>query len=291
MNLEKSLVATDLNPQSMEAGRWFHDLVADSEIILLHVISTSPPPSFLRGVLPDSEPALSDARGEAEERLRTLAASMGAPAARCEVRVGRPAEEIARVAEDEGAGLIVVGAHGQQYTAWNPLGSVAEQVIRCSGVPALVAHSTPEEVERILVSVDDTGMTDGVLNWAGFLAQQCAARLVALHVLDQGVYGAARGARSAPAFDELQDASESAARDWLAGRVEAAGLDTDTEIHIVFGDPKYEIVGAIRDYDADLVVVGCRGISEVGPAKLGTVAVSVLRGSPSPVLVVTSPPA
>jgi nucleotide-binding universal stress UspA family protein len=57
------------------------------------------------------------------------------------VRVGPPADEVQRAAEEVKADLIVVGTHGRRGLARAFLGSVAEIVVRTSTRPVVVVPS------------------------------------------------------------------------------------------------------------------------------------------------------
>ena len=50
---------------------------------------------------------------------------------------GKPAREIARVAEETGASLLVVGTHGRRGAERLLLGSVAETLVRTAPCPVL----------------------------------------------------------------------------------------------------------------------------------------------------------
>ncbi|MGH8567674.1 MAG: universal stress protein, partial [Gammaproteobacteria bacterium] len=58
------------------------------------------------------------------------------------------------------------------------------------------------------------------------------------------------------------------------------------EMRVVEGDAREEIVRAADDWDADLVVLGARGLGRVRGLLLGTVSLTVARHCPRPVLVV-----
>jgi nucleotide-binding universal stress UspA family protein len=53
-------------------------------------------------------------------------------------------EEIARMAAEQNADLIVMGTHGRRGLPRAILGSVAERVIRTSSVPVLTVHAPRE---------------------------------------------------------------------------------------------------------------------------------------------------
>jgi len=56
------------------------------------------------------------------------------------VQMGAPHEEIVRTAEEEGAGMIVMGTHGRSGLNRALLGSVTERVIRLARCPVLTVR-------------------------------------------------------------------------------------------------------------------------------------------------------
>jgi len=56
------------------------------------------------------------------------------------VQIGAPHEEIVRTAEEEGAGMIVMGTHGRSGLNRALLGSVTERVIRLARCPVLTVR-------------------------------------------------------------------------------------------------------------------------------------------------------
>jgi len=63
------------------------------------------------------------------------------------VGVGKPAEEIVRLAQDEGVDLIVMGTHGRTGLRHVLMGSIAESVMRTAPCPVftvkVAAHVAP----------------------------------------------------------------------------------------------------------------------------------------------------
>jgi nucleotide-binding universal stress UspA family protein len=55
------------------------------------------------------------------------------------------------------------------------------------------------------------------------------------------------------------------------------------------GDPAHGIVDAVRHLGADLVVIGTHGRGRLAAAVIGSVAQSVVRTAPCPVIVVSHP--
>jgi nucleotide-binding universal stress UspA family protein len=74
------------------------------------------------------------------------------------------------------------------------------------------------------------------------------------------------------------------ALDRAKAQVDEAGVAATYEIRE--GDPAEEIVKLAGDRDADLVVVGSRGLGAITGALLGSVSKAVVKGADRPVLVV-----
>lgn len=66
-----------------------------------------------------------------------------------------------------------------------------------------------------------------------------------------------------------------------------AGLPVDTRVAI--GKPAEELIAAATDVQADLVVVGSRGLGVAGSAVFGSVSAHLVDHAPCPVLVVRKP--
>jgi nucleotide-binding universal stress UspA family protein len=62
------------------------------------------------------------------------------------------------------------------------------------------------------------------------------------------------------------------------------------ETRVVAGDPRHEIVQVARDWAADLIVVGARGLGAAATALLGSVSLAVVRHASCAVLVVRPDP-
>ena len=163
IHLKTILVPLDDSEHSAVALQWGASLAQHygAQLLLLHVVPKAveelPPPGSGSGALigPSSVEQLvrpggtSAAEGlliehvaQAETALAALARTqLPAPVpATVRVAVGRPAEEILRVAEEAGVDLIVMGTHGRTGLQHVLLGSVAEKVVRLAPCPVLIVR-------------------------------------------------------------------------------------------------------------------------------------------------------
>ncbi len=151
------------------------------------------------------------------------------------IAVGRPAEEIVRVAERQGCDLIVLSTQGRSRTSRGRVGSVTEKVIHASLVPTLAIP--PQEAEpsgkpevpisSIIVPLDGSPLAETALPYVEDLAQKLPAAVVlAQAVTLRGLYAAALG--DVPYVETLApDAGEADAAAYLSGiadKLQAEGI-------------------------------------------------------------------
>jgi len=133
---------SDFSAGSLEALTYATELAQHfgAELYLVHVLPTHPDAVDWKeedeADVPGAERVLSS---EAEGQLRKLTEPLLAKGVRAHALLthGDAAEQVARVARDEGADVIVIATHGA--TGWRHLafGSVAEKVVRLAGCPVL----------------------------------------------------------------------------------------------------------------------------------------------------------
>ena len=146
--LKKIVCPSDFSAAAQKAVTEALELVQhfQAELVLVHVVPVVPPaptdPNFVFEV-PEYERAL---HVDAERRLRALAAEVAGKgvAVRTAVGHGDAGAEIVRIANDEGADLIVIATHGT--TGWRHamFGSVAEKVVRTAHRPVLTVPAPNE---------------------------------------------------------------------------------------------------------------------------------------------------
>jgi nucleotide-binding universal stress UspA family protein len=146
--------------------------------------------------------------------------------------------------------------------------------------------SRQESARTILVAVDKSEQADWALAEAVRLAEGTNARISLVHVIDATVLPTVD-----LAFDDERRLQDMAVRaktllNTLTTRVP---LDLRDQLLVREGKADKEIVEAARHIGADLIVIGTHGRGAIGRLLLGSVAESVLRNAPCPVVTVGHP--
>jgi nucleotide-binding universal stress UspA family protein len=286
------VVGIDFSDSSLAAARWTaRHLADDATIVLAHAVCIPEPPRYLRGYYPPVQPLIDDARRGAQARLEELVASVDAGNARPEVRVGRrPYEELARLAEELRADLLVIGSRGERQGIWRLLGSTAEHAVRLSPASVLLARGLPADgVRTIVVALDESEVAPLVIQWVSLLARRFGANVVALHVVHRFLHGPTLIAASPSERQRAEEQLRRGAEQWLREQIPA----TDAErwmVDVAFGDAGLAILSAVDRYEAELLVIGRHGARRASGGFLGSVAEFLLRNGTGSVLAVAGAP-
>ncbi|MGL4250396.1 MAG: universal stress protein [Aeromonas sp.] len=138
-------------------------------------------------------------------------------------------------------------------------------------------------IKTLLCPVDFSQMSRAVLDYAVFMVQSHQARLRLVHVVDQ-LHGFDSYKILHMTAIEITHEMERQARDQLKALV--AELPVAAPFEVRFGRAADEIVLQAREDKADLIVMGSHGRSGISHLLVGSVAESVVRHAPCPVLVV-----
>lgn len=137
IQLKKILLATDFRESAMSATQWAADLASDvaAPLVLAHVVE----PVL---VSPLWEPLVADFEDErvasGRRMLSRMSASFPATHTDCVVSVGQPANAIASLAVEYGAGLVVMGLANAEDSELRKPGSIAYGVLRLAHVAVVV---------------------------------------------------------------------------------------------------------------------------------------------------------
>ena len=134
--------------------------------------------------------------------------------------------------------------------------------------------------DRLLVAVDQSEVSPRVIAAAKELASLSQGQVWVLHLRE----------REFGRLGLTPIESDEEAREPVSAGVESltqAGIDAHGEIReTVFGHAAREIVKDAQEHDADIIIMGSRGRSELTGAILGSTAHKVIHLADRPVLVV-----
>jgi nucleotide-binding universal stress UspA family protein len=189
-----------------------------------------------------------------------------------------------RVVEKNDIDLVVLGTHGRRGVQKFLLGSVAEEIWRCSHVPVLTIGpgvSRARTIERfncVLFATDFTSESLSGMPYAVSMAREYRAQLVLLHVIRQ--------------FKKEEILGELSAADAMHYMIQMlpqdAGLFSRPELVVKYGEPAKNIIDTASRFDADLIVLGVRDGNRFGVATHvdRSIAHNVVINASCPVLTV-----
>ena len=145
------------------------------------------------------------------------------------------------------------------------------------------------KIKSILFPTDFSECNKAALEYASWFAVQSGATLHLVYVHDPREVGAVIGEGSY-LFAEKWEEERARAQTQLK-QVTAADSTIPCEHHFLLGIPDAEIVAYAIDHHIDLIVMASHGRSGLSRLLMGSVAESVMRKAPCPVLVVKQPDA
>ncbi|MEM7613583.1 MAG: universal stress protein [Pseudomonadota bacterium] len=141
--------------------------------------------------------------------------------------------------------------------------------------------------QKILVTVDGSGSAEAALRCGLELGVLCNAQVKVLHVphVVGEVVMAGTMPIEFPAGPELVEQAIGDVRDAVT-EVSKGMKVAEPEMLIRSGDPTHEILEAAREQDADVIIMGRRGLGNVAGLLLGSVTQKVQARAGCPVLTV-----
>jgi nucleotide-binding universal stress UspA family protein len=241
------------------------------------------------------------AEQDMKRRLAGLAKDLGEKGltVECDVVFGRPAEEILKAAEKEGCDLIAMSTHGRNALGRGILGSVTDNVLHHTRVPALVI--TPERakdywqegetISHVIVTLDGSEMAETVLPYVEALAKALSLNVtLARSARFDGFYSVYTDGYPYPGSVDLEARIEDEAIEYLKGvaeRLTDEGLTVEWKL--LRGNPAETIIDLARESSQDLIAITTHGRSGFTRWVLGSVAEKLVRASGDPVLVIPPP--
>ncbi len=201
-----------------------------------------------------------------------------------------PAAAVLRYAAENGIDLIVSGTHGRRGFRRMILGSVAEEVVRLSRCPVLTvggeaAHHLGEHMKSVLVPVDFSGESARTLVLARQLCHNNQARLDVLHVVEETMHPAFYNTGVFSVYDLRPDLDTRAMHEMERIYQDAGGPNVDVTFALRQGHAAHEIADYAAGQGSDLIVMSTHGLTGLSHVLIGSVAESVVRTAPCPVLI------
>ncbi len=166
---------------------------------------------------------------------------------------------LSRILKEREIDLIVLGTHGRTGLKKAVLGSSAEEVFRQTTVPVLTIGpavrnraDSAGQFRCVLFATDFDTVSNVAAPYAVSLAQENQARLVLIHVLPPpkpGKQSRQGGLSVAEALHGLEDLVPPEAELWCR-----------PEPKVEYGEPAAQILATADLCDADLIVLGVRGV-------------------------------
>jgi nucleotide-binding universal stress UspA family protein len=235
-----------------------------------------------------------DLLDEPPEALRALEDELRTLGVDAEVRVCRgtsAASALHVLAQEEDAGLLVVGSDRRSDPGRVRAGSTAGRLLHGSPCPvALVPGDwTERPVETVGAAFVDSEEGRQALRGAYAIARRVGARLRAITVVRPRLADASEAEATTPARDrrdpeDVEGEHRLAAEGALRRAVEELGADVPVEVEALIGDPVDLLVAASEHLD--LLVCGSRGYGPVRAVLLGSVSGAVMTAARCPVIVV-----
>ena len=267
--------------------------ITGSELHVLHVAPAFP--DYFEPSDPD-EPGPTEREGRRilDEQVNKIE-NVGGAVAQSHLRMGGAAEEVIDLAEELQTGLIVLGSRGRGRIRRALMGSVSDSVVRHAHCPVLVVRWKPVVFPaKILLATDGSEEADLAAQSAADLAAKTGSELHVTHVgkvLSHGGVGVKAsyvGVEVDPLPAGPQEALDKESKELLEAQLERMGEARArvTEAHLMSGRADEEIIFLAEGVEADLVVVGSRGLGGIRRVRMGSVSDSVVRHAHCPVLVV-----
>lgn len=294
IDLGRILVPTDFSDTSRQALPIATEFAREfgAAITLVHVVSATLPAELSHiGIVLEQHRLASEARRRLD-RFRECELPADLPV-QTVVLEGGPSYEIARLAKEVAAGLIVTATHGHTGLKHVWLGSTAERIVRHAPCPVLVVREKPVPMRfpgesscrfrRIVVPTDFSEASHKAIRYAASFARQCGSEAFLVHVIEPPPYPQFGYAHIPMKEAKLKKAARQHL-DILCGELSDAGIAVSSDIRL--GSAYREIADYSGEHGADLIVIATHGRGTIAHALLGSTAERVVRHASCPVLVV-----
>ena len=279
------LAATDFSTRSQRALRRAGLLARDAgaHLSLVHVVDDDQPAGLIELETREAERYLREHIDSTAE-LREV---------QCDPIVvsGDAFDGILRTAQACSAEIIVMGAHRKHLLRDILIGTTIERVIRTGPYPVLMVNGeVTHAYARAIAAVDESEASTHAIKVAKGLGLIDRLNLSLVH----GVLAFTRGTMSAgmkkSQIDDYMASERSRASAELLAFLNATGIDVDKwPLRVTEGGPLDAMTDAIRETQADLLIIGTSARSGIAKILLGSVTEEALRSIDVDILVVPPP--
>lgn len=204
------------------------------------------------------------------------------------IREGAPYQEMLAYIEEAGIDLVVMGMYSGEETYPPQLGSTTERLMAFGDVPVLASQpgertelAGPTEREwTVLIATDGSEVARAATEQGLAFADAYDAAVDVVHVLEADFFG---DVANTEFVTNAARETGTEAVDGVVSMADKKGLSVSTAV--TEGDPAEKILEHADTVDADIVVMGKRGIMSPFEDMLGGTVGRVIRRSNRPVLV------
>lgn len=310
LRIKNILVPIDLSRRSIQgieiAKRFAQSF--DATIHVAYVYETPIPAGLIGPAVAWQEVAISEVKNESvqlEQELKALASRSGlSPGYKTHFREGSPAfHVICSLAAKIPADLVIVPTRASRGIKRFFVGSTAERLIQHCPCPILVDRKSaaplplnprsagpPLRIDKVLVPVDFSGCSLKGLRYAIQFAQEFAAEITVLHVLDLG-YSEPMDIRATGTLSRFARWAIKDGKDQMQRFIKRARFGRiKFKSEFVIGTPVEQISNFALSNDFDLILTSTHGLTGFKHVLIGSIAEHLVRQSPVPILVVPSHP-
>jgi nucleotide-binding universal stress UspA family protein len=268
------LAMDERDPALLEAVGRVADRLGVTRVLVAHVYRRDPFPSFLQDGLEDAE-SPPEAPEELERALDQLRAALPDRELVGLHAVGDPAEELARIIQQEDADILVIGRNAthDDGPGWGPSGLT---LLRTAGVSALVIPlGSHLDFDRVVCGLDFSHTSTDALRVAAAIATE-------LEVVSQYHDHHTGRAHTSQSFAERF--KQNAQKHFEDNVLPLLPDGVTAHLEVLEGDKASQVL--IDEAGNSTIVVGSRGLSKFAARLLGSTAERLAGHAHGPVLIV-----
>lgn len=289
LTINKILAAIDLSPDTekiLAYAEWLSKTKGvDTQIDMLYVIDYAlTPPAYLVPYIEKEKRLNEEDLKKWAEKLNGLDIKTGHA-----IAVGRLIETFNTAIKEMDTDMLVLGHKSHIVRP-----SSSERLIKSLDIPMLVVRGKKSEgacigdvvINKILCAVDFSEHSKKALEFAKTLSKRGSSEIIVTHIISslkvekafERWKGMTEKDKSDYSRELLKDAEEE-----MCSFLQVCG---EVESVVRIGIPYATINDIATERDADLIVMGARGLSYTKGLILGSVSESVIKSSPCPVIIV-----